>query len=115
VATPTSIELANQNIALISEMKAQGRIDLDFAESLIADNRTIANNFIAAEELRLKISHVHGEQDQRIHISGGLPEIPGTNVIMPVLPNGHELNGTALPAIDAPADPAPSPSQDPGS
>jgi hypothetical protein len=109
--SPTSLEQANANIALISDMKAQGRIDLDFAESLIADNRTIANNFIAAEELRLKIAHIHGEQDQRIHISGGLPELPGTNVTMPILPNGHELNGTLL---DAPvADPSDPPPTDP--
>jgi hypothetical protein len=89
-------------------MKAQGRIDLDFAESLIADNRTIANNFIAAEELRLKIAHVHGEQEQTIHVTGGLPALPGTNVTMPVLPNGHELNGAALPVLEA-ASPDPPP------
>jgi hypothetical protein len=44
---PTSLDIANENIALISELKAQGRIDLDFADSLIADNRTIANNITA--------------------------------------------------------------------
>jgi len=40
---PTSIEQANANIALIFEMKAQGRIDLDFADSLIADDRAVSS------------------------------------------------------------------------
>jgi len=46
---PTTIEQANKNIAYISSLKAQGLIDLDFANSLIADNTTIANNLIAEE------------------------------------------------------------------
>src|SRR6516165_2503425 len=46
---PVTIEQANKNIAYISNLKAQGLIDLDFANSLIADNTTIANNLIAEE------------------------------------------------------------------
>jgi hypothetical protein len=101
-----TIEQANQNIALISDMKAQGQIDLDFADSLIADNRTIANNMIAAEELKLKLQLHHGG-DQHILITGGLPPLPGTNVRMPVLPgHEHEINGTAIEDLspDAPVD-----------
>jgi hypothetical protein len=49
-------------------MKAQGRIDLDFAESLIADNRTIANNFIAEEELKLKLLHAGGDREVTIRV-----------------------------------------------
>ena len=32
---PTTLEQANNNIAYISELKAQGQIDLDFADSLV--------------------------------------------------------------------------------
>jgi hypothetical protein len=98
VTLPKAVTLdqANQNIALISEMKAQGQIDLDFADSLIADNRTIANNLIAAEELKLKLELHHGG-DHHIVITGGLPPLPGTNVKMPILPGTeHEINGTAI-------------------
>jgi hypothetical protein len=38
---PATIEQANKNIAYISNLKAKGLIDLDFANSLIADNTTI--------------------------------------------------------------------------
>src|SRR5262245_9364847 len=89
---PTTIEQANKNIAYISNLKAQGLIDLDFANSLIADNTTIANNLIAEEELKFKI-YPPEQQDQRIVISGGLPQLPGCeNLIMPQL-DGHATNG----------------------
>jgi hypothetical protein len=100
---PTTLEQANANIALISELKAQGRIDLDFANSLIADNRTIADNIIAEEELKLKLA-AHGGQPSVIRIEGGLPELPGTNIIMPEInqgTNGHIIDHEPRPAIEA--------------
>src|SRR6516165_10921374 len=81
---PVTIEQANKNIAYISNLKAQGLIDLDFANSLIADNTTIANNLIAEEELKFKL-YPPEQQDQRIVIQGGLPELPGTSIVMPEL------------------------------
>jgi hypothetical protein len=100
---PTTIEQANANIALISDMKTQGQIDLDFADSLIADNRTIANNIIAEEELKLKIAAQGPTGELSIRIEGGLPELPGTNISMPhmngVNGQGHALNGHG-PVID---------------
>src|SRR6516164_3283338 len=89
---PVTIEQANKNIAYISNLKAQGLIDLDFANSLIADNTTIANNLIAEEELKFKL-YPPEQQDQRIVISGGLPVMPGLEgVVMPQL-NGRSTNG----------------------
>jgi hypothetical protein len=89
---PTTIEQANKNIAYISNLKAQGLIDLDFANSLIADNTTIANNLIAEEELKFKL-YPPEERDTVIKIEGGLPQLPGAeNLIMPQL-NGHATNG----------------------
>jgi hypothetical protein len=93
---PTSIEQANININYISARKAAGTLDLDFADSLINDNRVIANNLIAQEELQLKLADHGGPANQTIRIEGGLPELPGTNVIMPhmngVFGQGTELN-----------------------
>jgi hypothetical protein len=103
---PTTLIQANANIALISEMKALGRIDLDFANSLIADNRTIADNIIAEEELKIKISNSPRlAPETTIRIEGGLPPLPGTDIIMPEINGG--LNGKTIdhdpapPAIEA--------------
>jgi len=100
---PTTIEQANKNIAYISNLKAQGLIDLDFANSLIADNTTIANNLIAEEELKFKL-YPPEERDTVIKIEGGLPQLPGAeNLIMPQL-NGHATNGNGHAALAAPVD-----------
>ena len=93
---PQTIEQANKNIAYISNLKAQGLIDLDFANSLIADNTTIANNLIAEEELKFKL-YPPEQRDTTIHITGGLPSLPGTNITMPVL-NGHAVSEQLLSA-----------------
>jgi hypothetical protein len=93
---PITIEQANKNIAYISNLKAQGLIDLDFANSLIADNTTIANNLIAEEELRYKISPPE-TRDTTIRVEGGLPSLPGTRIDMPLV-NGHTADACALAA-----------------
>src|SRR5262249_28334820 len=103
---PLTIEQANKNIAYISNLKAQGLIDLDFANSLIADNTTIASNLIAEEELKFKL-YPSGERDTVIKIEGGLPQLPGCeNLIMPQL-NGHATNGNGHAALAAPSDAVP--------
>jgi hypothetical protein len=105
LSEPTTIEQANKNIAYISNLKAQGLMDLDFANSLIADNTAIANNLIAEEELRFKINPPE-ERDTTIRIEGGLPQLPGCeNLIMPQL-NGHATNGNGH-ALAAPTDAVP--------
>jgi hypothetical protein len=93
---PTTIEQANKNIAYISNLKAQGLIDLDFANSLIGDNTTIANNLIAEEKLKLEL-YPPQERDQTIRIEGGLPTLPGCeSLIMPQLEHEPATNGHAL-------------------
>jgi hypothetical protein len=97
---PTSIDQANANINYISTRKAAGTIDLDFADSLIADNNKIASNLIAEEELKLKMIAQHGAPEQIIQIQGGLPELPGTNITMPVLNNGHTIDAIPAPVLE---------------
>jgi hypothetical protein len=106
---PQTIEQANKNIAYISNLKAQGLIDLDFANSLIADNTTIANNLIAEEELKFKISPPE-QRDSTIRVEGGLPSLPGTSISMPQL-NGHTADARAL---AAPVDVVPNELSTPG-
>jgi hypothetical protein len=102
---PQTIEQANANIAYLSVQKVQGLISVDSADSIIGDNQKFVDNLIAEEELKLKIlSAQGGPREQTIHIEGGLPPLPGTDIIMPLsngnMVNGHMINGqgSELPA-----------------
>ena len=58
----------------------------------------LAKNWIEAqyarEELAIKqINAGATDQEQTIRIEGGLPQLPGTNTIMPVLDHGPATNG----------------------
>jgi hypothetical protein len=91
IPPPTSIAQARENIAFISNLKAQGRLDLDTADGLIADQKTAAS--ILIEEAKLA-AQGQGEGEQHIVISGGLPRMPGhEGLIMPgdapARVNGH--------------------------
>jgi len=53
-------------------------------------------------KIRLKIANSDaGSAEQTIRIEGGLPALPGTQVIMPKH-NGHELELEAEPVLPAP-------------
>ena len=54
---PTSLEQVSANINFISVAQADGRIDLDFASSLITGYRALTGNLIAEEELKLKLAN----------------------------------------------------------
>jgi hypothetical protein len=95
----TSIEQAIKNIAFISDLKATGKIDLDFADSLVADNRAILNALVEEQKLLLAQG---GPAEQHITISGGLPPLPGCDgMIMPPI-NGHSIDAEVVAALDAP-------------
>jgi hypothetical protein len=92
---PTTIRLACDNIALLTEMKSQGQLDVASADSLIADQRIILNALV--DEAKLLAATGDPTQPQQIIITGGLPELPGTEIIQPQL-NGHHLELSAQPA-----------------
>jgi hypothetical protein len=89
---PTSIRSAYENILKLSEMKAQGQLDVATADGLIADMRVVLNAMV--DEAKLVAAQGDPSKPQQIIITGGLPELPGTEVIMPQL-NGHHLELTA--------------------
>ena len=60
-------------------MKAQGRLDLDTADSLINDQQWRAK--ILGEELALAAKG-EGQRDTTIKIEGILPQLPGTQIAM---------------------------------
>jgi hypothetical protein len=85
---PTNIREAYSNILQLSEMKAQGQLDVATADSLIADQRAVLNAMV--DEAKLLAANGDPNQEQRIIIQGGLPSLPGTTITMPQL-NGHHL------------------------
>jgi hypothetical protein len=100
---PTSIAQACDNIALLSEKKATGELDVVTADSLINDQRIILNAMV--DEAKLLAANGDPTHPQEIVITGGLPELPGTQIVMPQI-NGHHLELEASKdAINGPANP----------
>jgi uncharacterized protein DUF5681 len=96
---PTTIKQAYENIALLTEYKSQAKLDIATADSLINDQKIILYALIDDAKLHAAQG---GSPEQVIRIEGGLPELPGTNIIMPTPLNGHDLQLEATPAIPAP-------------
>jgi hypothetical protein len=89
---PTTLSEVRENIAYLSQLKSDGRIDRTWAESLIFDQRALNDSLVDEAELLAGV----GTGDQIIRIEGGLPALPGSDIIMPELVS------------------APDPAQDPG-
>ena len=92
-------------------MKAKGQLDVVKADSLIADQRYIADALLDEQKL---LALQGGGPETVIKIEGGLPTLPGTNIIMP-LRNGNEYDGSPLQVRDSAPDQPEShpPDQDP--
>ena len=80
----------------LRDVDISGAIDSQTALEL----SQLVRNWIVSVHARNELEHkkitVDAPQEQTIHIEGGLPALPGTNVTMP--PNGHATNGHALAA-----------------
>jgi hypothetical protein len=99
LSRPTNIREAYSNILQLSEMKAQGQLDVATADSLIADQRVVLNAMV--DEAKLLAAQGDPNTPQQIIITGGLPQLPGNeNLIMPEL-NGHSLELSAQPVLPA--------------
>jgi hypothetical protein len=83
--SPKTIEQVNANIWYLTQLKLTGQLDREWGDNLIADQAKIANNLI--DEAKL-IAAQGDTRYQVIHITGGLPALPGTDITMPQL-NGH--------------------------
>jgi hypothetical protein len=71
-----------ENIAYLSQLKSDGRIDRTWAESLIFDQRALNDSLV--DEAKL-LAAGEANMEHVIRIEGGLPSLPGTEIIMPVL------------------------------
>jgi hypothetical protein len=94
---PKTIQQSNENILFISNLKGQGQIDQAWGDNLIADQCRVRDGLI--DEAKL-LAAQGPTGDMTIHIEGGLPTLPGTNIAMP-LANGHELPHPGSPMIEA--------------
>jgi hypothetical protein len=103
----SSIEQAETFLATLAAEN-----DLDPIELMTAVRHWIDSRR-AGQELQLKVQDHGDHPEQHIQIEGGLPPLPGTDIIMPEINahNGHTLDleknpGPELPAPDAtPQDP----------
>jgi hypothetical protein len=88
----TTVPQGRENLQLISELRVSGRITEQQADTLFAEHNKILDGLI--EEQKLAVAGGHPRQI--ISIQGGLPTLPGTNIIMPEQNgmNGHAIEGT---------------------
>src|SRR5262249_34239888 len=98
---------AENFLAKIALLVARGHLDIQSAQELSGLVKTWIDSQYQREELNYKISPPE-QRDTTISIVGGLPQLPGTSIVMPVLDgkpvtNGHALAAPsdAMPAIEA--------------
>jgi hypothetical protein len=93
---PITILQVRENITYLVELKYTGKLDVEAADSLIADQQTLHNSLV--DECKLLAAQGEHAGDQVIRIEGGLPPLPGTNITMPNLnAPGHEQDLLADP------------------
>ena len=100
----TSIDQAETFLASLPVLLGRGELDSQTALELSTLTRAWISARHEREELQLKIQAHGGIGDQTIRIEGGLPALPGTDIIMPVRNqdlNGHTIEHEPRPAIEA--------------
>ena len=104
----TSIQEAQNFLAEIARRAGAGELELQSANDISGLVRNWALSVAAQDELQLKIAKENPQGPQEIHIVGGLPPLPGCDVIMDEtavgISNGHNghapvINGQG-PVID---------------
>jgi hypothetical protein len=93
----THVSDAENFLAKIALLTARGHLDIQSAQELSGLVKTWIDTQYAKDELQFKINPPE-QRDTTIHITGGLPALPGTNITMPVLEHEPATNGHALAA-----------------
>ncbi len=78
----TNIEEAQNFLADIARRAGAGELELASANDISNLVKNWVLSVTAQEELQLKIAKEHPQGPQEIHIQGGLPDLPGTSIIM---------------------------------
>src|SRR6516162_1092452 len=92
----THVSDAENFLAKIALLVARGHLDIQSGQELSALVKTWIDTQYAKDELQFKINPPE-QRDTTIHITGGLPQLPGTTITMPVL-NGHAVQEQLLSA-----------------
>jgi hypothetical protein len=92
----THLSDAENFLAKIALLVARGHLDIQSAQELSGLVKLWIDSQYQREELNYKISPPE-TRDTTIHITGGLPALPGTSITMPVL-NGHSVSEQLLSA-----------------
>jgi hypothetical protein len=85
----TNVSVAEDFLARILSLVARGHLDIQQGQELAALAKMYIDSQYARDELQFKINPPE-TRDTQIHITGGLPALPGTQIDMPV------LNGSAV-------------------
>ena len=108
----TSLQNAVQSIALISAAMAENRLDVQSGQDLIASiNAYISGrNIQAIEELQARVdlieSQAQNQPPQTQNVVGGLPPLPGTNVILNRQPVAPEIDHDPAPSWESKHEPS---------
>jgi hypothetical protein len=94
LSKPSTIDEAVNNVAYLSHLKSTGQIDRDWGDNLIQDQRVILNALV--DEAKLLAAN-QANADHVIRIEGGLPDLPGTQIIMPSMDPVLESAGAIAP------------------
>jgi hypothetical protein len=99
--SPRTLEEVRANIIYLTDLKLNNLIDKEYGDNLILDQRHLHDSIF--EELKLLYSQ-GGSTNVTIHVEGGLPEMPGTDIIKPAINGGdpHALLDTDHGRVDAP-------------
>jgi hypothetical protein len=106
-----SVDQAEAFLATLPVMLGRGELDSQTALELSTLTRAWISARYEREELQLKISAQGGPSNQTIRIEGGLPPLPGTDVIMPEI-NGHTTDVLDLEKNAGSTETAPLPAAD---
>jgi hypothetical protein len=99
-----SVDQAETFLASLPVLLGRGELDSQTALELSTLTRAWISARHEREELQLKQIAQGGGGPLEIHIEGGLPPLPGTDIIMPEInqgANGHTIDHIPAPAIEA--------------
>ncbi len=93
-----TVEDAEKFLGIIPSLLNSGQLDAQLAQ----DYSTLTRNWLSAQyekqEFRLKEANANYQPGEHvIKIQGGLPALPGTNILLPNINNGERVNDTTLP------------------
>src|SRR5262245_1049834 len=102
----THVSDAEAFLAKIALLTARGHLDIQSAQELSGLVKLWIDSQYQREELNYNISPPE-THDATIRIEGGLPALPGTSIVMPVLDGKPATNGNGRAALAAPVDAVP--------